>query len=44
MTSAKRTGRTVSLLLLLHLITGLMLPYMLLQQLTRPLTFGQLTR
>ena len=40
MISAKRTGRTVGLLLLLHLITGLMTPYMLLQQLTRPLTFA----
>jgi hypothetical protein len=40
MISAKRTGRTVGILLLLHLITGLMTPYMLLQQLTRPLTFG----
>lgn len=40
MTSAKRTGRTIGLLLLLHLITGLMTPYMLLQQLTRPLTFA----
>jgi hypothetical protein len=38
MISAKRTGRTVGFLLLLHLITGLMTPYMLLQQLTRPLT------
>jgi hypothetical protein len=40
MISGKRTGRTVGLLLLLHLITGLMTPYMLLQQLTRPLTFA----
>ncbi len=40
MISAKRTGRTVGFLLLLHLLTGLMTPYMLLQQLTRPLTFG----
>lgn len=40
MISAKRTGRTIGLLLLLHLITGLMTPYMLLQQLTRPLTFA----
>src|SRR5687767_12877825 len=40
MTSAKHTGRTVGLLLLLHLITGLMTPYTLLQQLTRPLTFA----
>ncbi|MFY9621383.1 MAG: DUF4386 domain-containing protein [Pyrinomonadaceae bacterium] len=40
MISAKRTGRLIGLLLLLHLITGLMTPYMLLQQLTRPLTFA----
>ena len=40
MISAKRTGRTVGFLLLLHLITGLMTPYMLLQQLSRPLTFS----
>ena len=40
MKSAKRTGRTIGILLLLHLITGLMTPYMLLQQLTRPLTFA----
>ena len=38
MKSAKTTGRTIGVLLLLHLITGLMTPYMLLQQLTRPLT------
>ena len=40
MISAKRTGRMVGLLLLLHLITGLMTPYILLQQLSRPLTFA----
>jgi len=40
MISAKRTGRTVGFLLLLHLITGLMVPYMLLQPLSRPLTFA----
>lgn len=40
MKSAKRTGRIVGILLLLHLITGLMTPYILLQQLTRPLTFA----
>jgi hypothetical protein len=40
MKSARRTGRTIGILLLLHLITGLMTPYMLLQQLTRPLTFA----
>lgn len=40
MKSAKRTGRIVGLLLLLHLLTGLMTPYMLLQQLTRPPTFA----
>ena len=40
MKSAKTTGRTVGILLLLHLITGLMTPYMLLQQLTRPLTLA----
>lgn len=40
MKSAKTTGRTIGILLLLHLITGLMTPYMLLQQLTRPLTFA----
>ena len=40
MKSAKTTGRNIGILLLLHLITGLMVPYMLLQQLTRPLTFG----
>ena len=38
MKSVKTTGRTIGILLLLHLITGLMTPYMLLQQLTRPLT------
>lgn len=40
MISARRTGRTIGLLLVLHLITGLMTPYMLLQQLSRPLTFA----
>ena len=40
MISAKRTGRLIGLLLLLHLITGLMTPYVLLQQLSRPLTFA----
>ncbi|HEX5703158.1 MAG TPA: DUF4386 domain-containing protein [Pyrinomonadaceae bacterium] len=40
MISAQRTGRTIGFLLLLHLITGLMTPYMLLQQLSRPLTFS----
>jgi hypothetical protein len=40
MISAKRTGRTVGLLLLLHLLTGLMTPYILLQQLSRPLTIA----
>ncbi|HEV2903566.1 MAG TPA: DUF4386 family protein [Pyrinomonadaceae bacterium] len=40
MKSAK-IGRTVGILLLLHLITGLMVPYMMLQQLTRPLTFAE---
>jgi hypothetical protein len=40
MKSAKRTGRTIGLLLLLQLITGLTAPYMMLQQLTRPVTFG----
>jgi len=40
MKSAKRTGRTVGILLLLHLLTGLMVPYIMLQQLTRPLTFA----
>jgi hypothetical protein len=41
MKSAKTTGRTVGILLLLHLLTGLMVPYMMLQQLTRPLTFAE---
>lgn len=41
MNSAKTTGRTVGLLLLLHLLTGLMVPYILLQQLTRPRTFAE---
>ena len=41
MKSAKTTGRTIGILLLLHLITGLMTPYMMLQQLTRPLTFAE---
>src|SRR5688572_28993434 len=41
MTSAKRTGRAVGILLLLHLLTGLMVPYMMLQQLTRPFTFAE---
>ncbi|MGH9882632.1 MAG: DUF4386 domain-containing protein, partial [Pyrinomonadaceae bacterium] len=40
MKSAKTTGRTIGILLLLHLITGLMTPYILLQQLTRPLTLA----
>jgi len=40
MKSAKRIGRTVGILLLLHLITGLMTPYILLQQLSKPLTFA----
>ncbi|HEX6186490.1 MAG TPA: DUF4386 domain-containing protein [Pyrinomonadaceae bacterium] len=40
MIPARRAGRTTGLLLLLHLITGLMTPYMLLQQLSRPLTFA----
>lgn len=40
MRSAKTTGRTVGILLLLHLLTGLMTPYILLQQLTRPPTFA----
>lgn len=40
MSAAKTTGRKIGFLLLLHLITGLMTPYMLLQQLTRPLTFA----
>src|SRR5215210_1851364 len=40
MISAKRTGRTIGLLLLLHLITGLMTPYILLQQLSKPLPFA----
>ena len=40
MKSAKTKGRTVGILLLLHLLTGLMVPYMMLQQLTRPLTFA----
>jgi hypothetical protein len=41
MKSAKTTGRSVGILLLLHLLTGLMVPYMMLQQLTRPLTFAE---
>ena len=41
MKSAKTKGRTVGILLLLHLLTGLMVPYILLQQLTRPLTFAE---
>ena len=41
MISAKRTGRTVGLLLLLHLLTGLMVPYILLQPLSRPRTFAE---
>ena len=40
MKAAQRIGRTVGILLLLHLITGLMTPYILLQQLSRPLTFA----
>lgn len=40
MKSAKTTGRRVGILLLLHLLTGLMVPYMILQQLSRPLTFA----
>lgn len=42
MRSPKSSGRIVGILLLLHLITGLMTPYILLQQLTRPLTFASL--
>ena len=41
MQSAKTTGRTIGLLLLLHLATGLMVPYIMLQPLTRPLTFAE---
>lgn len=40
MTTAKMGGRTLGLLLLLHLITGLITPYVLLQQLSRPLTLA----
>lgn len=41
MRSAKAKGRTVGILLLLHLLTGLLVPYMLLQQLTRPVSFAE---
>ena len=41
MKSAKRSGRTLGVLLLVHLITGLMVPYMLLQQLSRPRTLAE---
>ena len=41
MKSEKAKGRIVGILLLLHLLTGLMVPYMLLQQLTRPRTFSE---
>lgn len=41
MNSTKTKGRTIGILLLLHLLTGLMIPYMLLQQLTRPLSFAE---
>ena len=40
MKTAKRIGPAVGILLLLHLLTGLMTPYILLQQLSRPLTFA----
>lgn len=40
MKSAKTTGRRIGVLLLLHLLTGLLVPYMLLQQLSRPLTLA----
>ena len=33
-------GRTIGILLLLHLVTGLTIPYMMLQPLTAPLTFA----
>lgn len=41
MKSATTTGRRVGILLLLHLLTGLMVPYMMLQQLTRPVAFAE---
>jgi Domain of unknown function (DUF4386) len=41
MISAKRTGRTVGLLLLLHLMTGLIIPYILLQPVSRPRTVAE---
>jgi hypothetical protein len=41
MKSAKTTGRTVGILLLVHLLTGLMVPYILLQPLSRPRTFAE---
>ncbi len=40
MRSAKDPGRIVGILLLLHLITGLTVPYIILRPLTSPLTFA----
>lgn len=40
MKSAKNTGRTSGVLLLVHLITGLMTPYIMLRPLTTPLSFN----
>lgn len=40
MRSAKSTGRIVGLLLLVHLITGLTTPYIMLRPLTTPLSYN----
>lgn len=40
MRSPKSTGRIIGVLLLAHLITGLMTPYMILRPLNAPLTFA----
>src|ERR1043166_3641482 len=39
MKSPKTTARLIGILLLLHLATGLITPYVILQPLTNPLTF-----
>ena len=40
MSSAKSTGRIIGLLLLVHLVTGLTTPYIMLRPLTAPLSFN----
>jgi hypothetical protein len=40
MKSLNRTGRIIGLLVLIHLVTGLVPPYIMLRPLTRPLSFN----